>query len=105
LITSSSAGDLRRQKRPLRMQQFLKALARAARARVVSAELFGQLFVAMDDACAALDVCFGGETAAALTGSLESKVGRNRWVAWDTSALGSFLSSWRIVGNGERDSA
>jgi hypothetical protein len=38
------------------MQHFLKAVARAARARIVAAELLLQPFVAVDDAQAALDL-------------------------------------------------
>jgi hypothetical protein len=48
------------------MQHFLKASAGAADARIVSAELFEELFVAVHDAVAALDVGFGGVAPAAL---------------------------------------
>lgn len=58
------------------MQQALKPASRAARAKVVAAELFGQLDVAVDDAHAAwacsLDVGFGREGIPPLTRDAES---------------------------------
>jgi hypothetical protein len=77
-----------RQNRPDRMQHFLKAPVGPARARIVSAELFDQLLVAVNDPDAAFNVRFGREAATALTGALESRAGRdaNRVRdAWDTS--------------------
>src|SRR5688500_14077819 len=70
-LNANSAHDWRRQKRPQRMQHFLKPLVGAAGARVVAAELFEQFLVAVDDADAALDVRLGGVAAAALAGALK----------------------------------
>ena len=69
------------------MQHCLKAAARAAGAQVVAAERLLQELVAVDHAPAALDVAFGGEAAAALTGALERGEGLRETVAglWDTS--------------------
>src|SRR5436309_3073198 len=74
LLIVNIATDLRRQKRPLRKQQALKPLARAARAGVVSAELFGQFLVAVYDPHASLDMRFGWVAAAALAHRLKSEV-------------------------------
>jgi hypothetical protein len=58
------------------MQHFLKAFVRSAWARIVSAELFDQLFVSMDDANAALYMRFRRESAATFTRALESRADR-----------------------------
>ncbi len=58
------------------MQQFLKPAAGVARAGVVAAELFDELFAAVHDAEAALDLGFGWEAFPAFTGRLESRIGR-----------------------------
>ena len=61
------------------MQHFLKPASRAADARIVSAELFDQLFVAVDDAVAALDVRLGRITGAAFARARKSwEAGRSR---------------------------
>src|SRR6266508_213870 len=60
LSESSKPVDYRR-KRPLRMQQLLKATARQAWARIVPPELLLEFLVAMDDAHAALDMRLGRE--------------------------------------------
>src|SRR4029077_3595001 len=49
LSRGGSRGASNRRKRPRRMQHFLKAAARAARARVVATELLLQPFVLVDD--------------------------------------------------------
>jgi hypothetical protein len=70
------------------MQQVLKAFVRPARAWVVAAELFDELFVSVDNAHAAFHVRLGREASSALTGSLESKAGRDGGhvrCVWDTS--------------------
>ena len=91
-LTCCNALDWPRQKRPVRRQQFLKAFVRPARARIIAAELFDQLLVAVHDAQAALDVRLGREAAPAFTHPLESRAGRDTdlpndpvRVAWDTS--------------------
>jgi hypothetical protein len=48
-------------KRPVLRQQRRKAVARAARARIVAAELLDQLGAGTDDAVAALDAGLAGE--------------------------------------------
>jgi hypothetical protein len=55
----------------MRKQHCLKAATGAARARIVAPKLLVQFFVAMYDALAALDVRFGREPLAPLTGALE----------------------------------
>jgi hypothetical protein len=66
------------------MQQRLKPVAGIARAKVVAAELFAQLFFAADDALATLDVGFGRETLSTFTGALEKSNLDRRidWFAW-----------------------
>jgi hypothetical protein len=49
-------------KRPVLRQQRRKAVARAARARIVAAELLDQLGAGTDDAVAALDAGLAGGT-------------------------------------------
>jgi hypothetical protein len=58
------------------MQHFLKAAARAAGAGIVAAELLVQLFVAVDDALAALDMGLGGEPTAAFAAALKRSAAR-----------------------------
>jgi hypothetical protein len=58
------------------MQQFLKPAAGAADAAIVAAELLDELFVAVYDAVAALDVRFGGESVTAFAGPRKSWAGR-----------------------------
>jgi hypothetical protein len=69
------------------MQQRLKSLSRAARAKIIAAELFAQLDVAMNEAPAALDVGLGWERLPPLTRDVESRGGRrNRDAcAWQAS--------------------
>ena len=62
------------------MQHFLKRFAGAAGARIIATEFFDQLFVAMDDARAALDVRFRWEAVASFTGCCKSKIVRRRFV-------------------------
>jgi hypothetical protein len=86
-----NAPDSRRQNRPVRMQQFLKALVGSARARIFPAELFDELLIAVHDTRAALHMCFRWESAPALTGALESRGDRDTdrdGVAWCTSGKG-----------------
>jgi len=81
------------------MQQFLKTFVRPAWARVVAAELFDEFFVAVNNPHAAFDVRLGREASPALTGSLESKAGRDGdrvRSAWDTSEVKVARSSYRI---------
>lgn len=89
----SSRCDLRPQNRPDRMQQFLKAAVRAARARIISPELFEQLFFAVDDAIAAFDVRFRWIAASSFARALKSGAGRScrrgGLDAWGTSLIGS----------------
>jgi len=54
------------------MQQRLKAAAGSTDTRIVTAELFHQFLIAVDEAIAALDVRFRRETAPAFTAPLES---------------------------------
>src|SRR5262249_18348157 len=63
---------------------FLEALAGAARAEVVAAELFGQLFVAVNDAHAALHFRLGREALAALAHRFEKN-------AWCSRTCGSMV--------------
>jgi hypothetical protein len=91
IIANNNCG-LRRQKRPDFRQQFLKPFVGAAGARVVAAELFEELFVAVNDARAAFYVGFGGVASAAFAGGFKSRSGRNiarcdrrAGFAWDTS--------------------
>ena len=55
------------------MQQFLKPAGGTARAGIVAAEFFPQLFVTMDNAEAAFDLCFRWEPFTALAGALEKR--------------------------------
>jgi len=57
------------------MQHFLKPFIRSARAGIVSAELFEKLFIGVDDALAAFDVCSGRVTPAPFAGALKSRAG------------------------------
>jgi hypothetical protein len=61
-----------------------------ARTRIVAAEFLVQVFVAVDDAIAALDVGLGREAAATFAGGFKSAPGipsiRSR--LWDTSFVG-----------------
>jgi hypothetical protein len=84
-VTWSNAAGSRRQKRPDRMQHFLKAFVRTAGARIVAPKLFDEFFVAMNDPDATLHVGFGREASATLTRALESRVDLSRRYAWDTS--------------------
>lgn len=70
------------------MQQRLKPTGRSAGAEVVATELFLKLFDAVNNAIAALHMCFGCESLAALTGALESK-GRFRG-----RIAVSYVTSW-----------
>ena len=56
------------------MQHFLKAASRAARTEVITTELFYKLFVPVDDPVTALNLRFGGESAAALTAPRERRI-------------------------------
>jgi hypothetical protein len=69
------------------MQQALKAASGAAWTKVVAAELFGQLDIAMNDTPSTLDIGFRGEGLPPLTRDAESRGGfRNRDAcAWHTS--------------------
>ena len=69
------------------MQHFLKALAGAARAQIVPPQLFGEVFVTVDDPVTLFDVGFRGESSAALTGPLERRTsGRFRLrISWRAS--------------------
>ncbi len=58
------------------MQHLLKPLARIAWARIVATELLDEFFVAVDDALAALDPGFGGETLPAFAHWLKSRTRR-----------------------------
>jgi hypothetical protein len=55
------------------MQQRLKSARGAARTRIVAAERFDELLVAVDDTAAALDAGLRRQAAAALTRDLESR--------------------------------
>ena len=54
---------------------FLKAPAGVARAQVVPSQLFGEVFVTVDDPVTFLDVGFRGESSAAFTAPLERRTG------------------------------
>jgi hypothetical protein len=54
------------------MQQALKPASGAARAQIITAELFDQLDIAMDDAASTLDMGFRGEGLPPLTRDAES---------------------------------
>jgi hypothetical protein len=69
------------------MQHFLKALARAARARIVAPELFEEFFIPMNDSNATLHVRLGWIASTTLTGALESRVGQSLRFAWNTSGV------------------
>ena len=71
------------------MQQFLKPTAGAARAWIVSPELFEALFVPVHHAMAAFDPGFGWESLPAFTRGLETRTGRGVWAcfSWRTSDL------------------
>ena len=57
--------------RPVRRQQLRKFLSGSARARIVPAELLGQLLRFVDDADAFADMPLGRETLPAFAGDLE----------------------------------
>jgi hypothetical protein len=72
----SNRCDWRRQKQPDFRQHFLKALAGAARARIVSSEFFQQFLVAMNHAESALYLRLGRIAVSTLADDLESKTVR-----------------------------
>jgi len=69
------------------MQQFLKPFSGTAWTRIIPTQLFDQLFVAVDDAVAALDVRFGGETLAPFAHRLKKSARRRSRLVyvWHTS--------------------
>jgi hypothetical protein len=74
-------------KHPVGRQQFLKAAAGAAGARVVPPQLLEKLFVAVHSLRSPLDAGFGRVALPALTAGLESRGGRRSdlGVSWRTS--------------------
>src|SRR3546814_1308483 len=81
---------LRHQNLPLARQQPLKQPPRAARARVVAAQLLREFLVPLDDTAALLDLGLGGEALAALACYLKRKPGLDRSEE-HTSALQSLM--------------
>jgi len=77
LLPESSRRAGYRRKRPLRMQQFLKAAARPAGTWILPAELLLELLVAVDYPHASLDVRLRRESPTALARPLESGPGRD----------------------------
>jgi len=73
----------------------LKAAARVAGAKVVAAQLFDELFVAVDDAVTTLDTGLRGVALAAFASRLENRRGRRGrgwwWGVWDTLLSGEKL--------------
>src|SRR4051794_25417374 len=73
------------------MQQFLKPATGIAGTWIVTPELFGELFVAIDNPLAAHDAGFGREASFTLACSLERKTARTVrvWSSWHTSVMSS----------------
>jgi hypothetical protein len=59
----------------------LKPATRTARAGIVAPQLFGQFFVAVDDAASAFDLCFRREAFAALAHRFVEKIVRRSRIA------------------------
>ena len=57
--------------RPVRRQHFLKAASRAARAKIVPAQLFAEFLIPVHDTYAAFHLRFGRETLATFAGDFE----------------------------------
>lgn len=70
-VSKSSGPGSRRQKQAFRETTLFEAEAGAAGARIVPPQLFFQLFIAMDDPHAALDLRFGGESMTPLAHVIE----------------------------------
>ena len=87
----SSSHDSCRQDRPERMQHFLKAASRVARAEIVSTLFLLEKLVAPDYPQPSLDASLGREAPPSLTGALERRGGRRRCRAC------SWRSSFQIV--------
>jgi hypothetical protein len=68
--------------RPVRRQHFLKAASRAARAKVVPAQLFAEFLGSMNDSQTAFHIRFGREPLAALAGEFEIGVFMIMSVVW-----------------------
>lgn len=87
VFTGSSRAGWCRQKLPLVRQQRLKQPPGAAGARVVASQFFGEVFVAVDDAVAFLDVGFRGEAFLTLARDLETTPGFVGWTSWWASCF------------------
>ena len=82
LLPKSSRRAARHQKWPLRIQHFLKTASGAAWTEIVATQFFEQFLVTVHDSPTTLDVGFGWESPAALTGALERRGDVRTFHAW-----------------------